>query len=119
MLHLVSWSQRRSGEIFELPSHCNSSTAVHAQPLPGVCPTRHPCLQVSYLEQCGSLSPALEKTKDPPKGWFEINFTVNINPGFLQEGYKHHREGELKKHRVAAGFVHYTERNPVVTVRKF
>lgn len=68
VLSLVFWSQRRSGEIFELSMHCSSSTAVHGQPSPDVCPSRHPFLQVPYLEQWGSLSTVLEKTKDPPKG---------------------------------------------------
>lgn len=87
VLRLVSWSQR-SGEVFELSSHFDSSTAVHRWPFPGVCPTRHPFLQVPFLAKCGSLSTALEETKDPPKGWCETNFTEDISPGFLQQGYK-------------------------------
>lgn len=59
------------------------------------------------------------KRKIVPRGWFETNFTGNSNSGFLQEGYKHHRECERKKHVVAADFKDFTERSSVATIRKF
>lgn len=77
-------------------------------------PPRQPCRWVSCLEQRRSQSPALEERKDPPRGWFETNFAVNMNPGFLQVDCKRHNAHvECRKHMGAAGFIGLTREEPI------
>lgn len=51
-----------------------------------------PALRYLLLESVNPRAQPRRKHRDPPKGWFETNFTENLNPGFRQEGSQQSRE---------------------------